>query len=61
MPYNHAVTLAFEVVSEDFYGDDITPEMLKAALIKRIESMDKTGEWAEACLPPYDTHKVTQE
>jgi len=48
MKYNHAVDIAFEVISNDEQGEDITPDMLRAALKKRIENLDKNNEWLEA-------------
>jgi hypothetical protein len=57
MKYNHAVTLAFEVISEDPNGDDITTAMLREALLARMVNLDIDGSWAEATLPPYDTHQ----
>lgn len=70
MRYNHAVTIAFEVWSNHPEGEDITPEMLKKALLKRIAQLDTTpdpkfahcseSEWLEACLPPYDTEDMQE-
>ena len=54
--YNHAVTLAFEVISEDPNGNDITPAMLKEALLQRMVNLDTDGAWIEAIYPPYDTY-----
>jgi len=48
MKYNHAVDIAFEVISNDEQGEDITPDMLRAALKKRIENIDKNNEWLHA-------------
>ena len=53
--YNHAVTLAFEVISEGPNGNDITPAMLKEALLQRMVNLDTDGAWIEAIYPPYDT------
>ena len=59
--YNHAFDIAFEVISDHEEGDDITPEMLRDALQKRITSLDESqsdkGEWHEAC-GLFDTFKV---
>jgi hypothetical protein len=46
--FNHMVVVAFEVISNDFYGDDLTPAMLKEAMIKRIDSLDNSNGWSEA-------------
>ena len=48
MIYNHACDLAFEVLSNDEQGNDITPEMLRAALKKRVNELDRTNTWREA-------------
>jgi len=58
--YNHALSLAFEVISNDEEGEDITIPMLKAALQKRVENIDSGGdlEWEQACLPPWDTYEM---
>mgnify|MGYP000577908318 CR=1 FL=1 len=54
--FNHAFDLAFEVISNQEDGEDVTPEMLKEGLLKRIENMDLANEWLEACGGPFDTH-----
>ena len=48
MKYSHAVDIAFEVISNDEQGEDVTPDMLRAALKKRIENLNKTNTWLEA-------------
>lgn len=57
--YNHAYTIAFEVISDHPKGDDVTPEQLKAALTQRIENLDSAGdlEWLDATGAPYDTYE----
>lgn len=54
--YNHAYDFAFEVISEHEEGADITPAMLRAALLKRASELSD-AELEEAC-GRYDTHKV---
>jgi hypothetical protein len=59
--YNHACFLGFEVLSDTEDGDDITIDMLREALHKRIDSLNSSehgGEWLEACLPPNDTYEM---
>lgn len=62
--YNHACTIAFEVLSDDPHGEDITTEMLREAIARRLKAIEtftaNTGqdEMLEACLPPYDTFEV---
>jgi hypothetical protein len=46
--YSHQVTLAFDVYSADKNGKDITPAMFKAALLARIEDLDRSNEWSDA-------------
>ena len=57
MRYNHLVALAFEVVSDDQSGEDFTPTMLRAALLRRIASLDAGNDWVEAIGLPYDTYE----
>ena len=61
MKYNHAVALAFEVISEDPNGNDITPAMLKEALLQRMVSLDIGNDWVEAIGAPYDTYEEDEE
>ncbi len=56
--YNHAFDVAFSLVSNDPDGNDITPDMLKAALLKRISDLDAAEEWKEACGSPWDTYET---
>lgn len=46
MKYNHMLDIAFTLVSEDVNGADITPEMARSALLKRIADLDAQG-WDE--------------
>ena len=48
MKYNHAVDIAFEVISNDEQGEDITPDMLRKALQKRVDELDRTNNWLAA-------------
>ena len=63
--YNHACTVAFEVLSDDEDGGDITPSMLHDALLRRIRDLETSTpdkrEWLEACLPPYDTFDTSED
>jgi len=47
--YNHTFDLAFSLDSNTEDGSDVTPAMMKAALLSRIDDLDETGEWSEAC------------
>ncbi|NEI71012.1 hypothetical protein GR212_15645 [Rhizobium lusitanum] len=56
--FNHAVSVAFTVISSDKEGNDFTPAMLKEALLNRIRDMDnspKGNEWLDAVGAPFDT------
>jgi hypothetical protein len=59
--YNHAYSVAFAVSgSTSETGKDVTPAMLKAALLKRISDLDNTheqSEWLEACDCPWDSYE----
>lgn len=60
MAYNHAVTIAFSVVSEHPTGEDFTAAMLRDALIRRIADLDASvghQEWFEAVGGPFDTYE----
>ena len=58
--YNHAYDVAFSLVSNDPEGLDVTPAMLRAALLRRIEQLDAEahmGSWEESCGAPFDTYE----
>jgi len=57
MKYNHAVTLAFEVMSDDPNGEDFTPAILREALLQRMVNLDIGDEWVKAIGAPHDTHE----
>lgn len=56
--FNHAVTLAFVVISHHEKGEDITPSMYRAALQKRMDDLDREGTWGEAIGYPFDTYEM---
>ena len=59
--FNHAFDVAFSVVSDDPEGRDITPPMLRAALLERIKQLDREeayGGWEQACGAPFDTYEM---
>ena len=60
--FNHAVDIAFEVISNHPHGDDITAEMFRAALLKRIEQLDANPqEWQEVMnQAPFDTYEIEE-
>lgn len=54
--YNHAYTIAFSVVSNEPQGEDVTANMLRDALIRRMKDVDDNNEWEEAVGGPYDSY-----
>lgn len=60
MKFNHAVGIAFEVVTDDPHGNDFTPELLRHALLQRIISVDSTNEWLEA-VSVFDTYEIDED
>ena len=61
--FNHAYTVAFEVISYREDASDVTPQMLKDALLKRIADLDASyfpgkgqgWEWPDAVGAPYES------
>jgi hypothetical protein len=53
--FNHAYDFAFEVISNDEDASDVTPHMIREALIKRATNIPDQ-EITEAC-NNYDTHQ----
>lgn len=62
--YDHQVSIAFTVYSDDKNADDLNADMLRAALLRRIEDLDRHGNlgWLEAVHveDTYDTHEDDQ-
>jgi hypothetical protein len=56
--YSHAYDIAFEVISDNENGDDVTPEMLVQALLTRIILLSTDEEMIEATGCPFDTYEV---
>lgn len=54
--YNHAFTLAFQLKSNDPDGEDVTEQMLREALLKRVAEMDENGLWEESVGAPFDSY-----
>jgi len=54
--YNHMFTVAFEVVSNQEDGEDVTGAMLRKAILKRLDSIGDE-ELEHACGAPDDTYK----
>ena len=60
--FNHAFMIGFSLVSQDPKGEDVTAEMFRAALQKRIEDLDSEGDlaWYEASDAPFDTYEIEE-
>ena len=54
--FNHAFDIAFEVVSSEEDGSDVTPEMFRSAIEKRMNDLDRFDAWEEAIGAPFDTY-----
>jgi hypothetical protein len=59
MTYNHAFDIAFSLVSQHPTGEDVTADMLRNALQKRLDSMGD-DEIMEAAGAPTDTYEVPE-
>ena len=62
--FNHALTLAFTVITNDAQAEDLTWEQCKQAVLERLDALDPANnewgeleEYKEAVLPPYDTYE----
>ena len=57
--YNHAIDIAFSLVSNHPKGEDITGGMIRTALWNRIRDLDEAEEWNEiaANTVPFDTYE----
>lgn len=58
--YNHAFSVAFSLESKDKAGEDVTAQMLRTALLRRIDDLDIGDEWVEATGAPFDTYEVDE-
>jgi hypothetical protein len=56
--YSHAYDFAFELNSNHPDGDDVTPAMIREALLKRANSIDDM-EIVEAC-NLFDTYEINE-
>jgi hypothetical protein len=59
--YNHMFDIAFSLESDDCDANDVTPAMLRAGLIKRIETLDASGEWDDRAINLCDTYELEEE
>lgn len=58
--YNHALDIAFEVISEDEDGEDITPKDVVIGLLRRIADCLENDEVMDA-VDVYDTYEMEEE
>ena len=56
--FNHMFTVAFEVVSDQEDGEDVTTDMFLQALTKRAQDLTRNNEWREAVGAPDDTYEI---
>ena len=54
--FNHAFDLAFSLTSRDAEAVDVTPQMLRNAILRRLASLTDT-ELVEAVGAPFDTYQ----
>ena len=55
--YNHAYTVAFSLESDHPEGEDVTADMIRVALLRRIADLDEHGELVEAVGGPFDSYE----
>ena len=56
MQYHHAYDFAFEVVSNDPEAEDVTPAMIRAAMLDRVNRLSD-DDLMRAC-SCYDTYEM---
>jgi hypothetical protein len=47
--FNHLFEMAFSLDSDSEDASDVTPAMLRDALLRRIADLDQNADWLEAC------------
>jgi len=57
MPYNHAYTIAFTVITDDPTGADTTAEQFDNAIRERCDDLMIAEEMVEAIGLPFDSYK----
>jgi hypothetical protein len=58
--YQHTVSIEFIVISTSSTGEDFTPSMIAAALLKRILDLGDSEEWLEAVGAPSETSYILE-
>jgi len=60
--YNHMLDIAFEVISEEDDGSDITPEQIHVAILKRLVSLAESNEYdIGGAIGICDTYEMKEE
>lgn len=64
--WNHAYTIAFEVITNSADSSKVTKEQLLEGILKRLASLqldpfgNASHEIIEACVPAYDSYEVEE-
>jgi hypothetical protein len=61
MRYSHAYSIGFDLDSNAEDASDVTPAMLRIALLRRIADIDQNNEWEAAVGGPFDTMETWEE
>lgn len=61
MKYNHIYDIAFTVISEREDGADVTAEMLRDAIVRRLAATSDQELLNEAVGGPMDTYPMEEE
>ena len=60
--YSHMLDIAFEVISEEDDGSDITPEQIHVAIAKRLVSLAESNEYEiGGAIGISDTYEIEEE
>ena len=63
--YNHVLDIAFEIISEEDDGSDITPEQIHVAIAKRIASLVEANEFnifsVSGAISICDTYEIEEQ
>jgi hypothetical protein len=60
--FNHMLDIAFEVISEDEDGSDITPEQVHVAILKRLVSLAEANEYdIGGAIGICDTYEIEEQ
>ena len=60
--YSHMLDIAFEVISEEDDGSDITPEQIHVAIAKRLVSLAESNEYEiGGAIGICDTYEIEEQ